>query len=139
MVAGDIISQQEVVSALEYAVAKYARIVSLVSQLAGEDLTNDVMKTEQRFSGSVLTGDTLVKSGAGFLHALTISCNDAAPTAGSIIVFDSLTEAGTQLFNHTFTTTPFVPFTVILDLTFSTGLYIGFTTTADVNITPSFR
>lgn len=106
---------------------------------AGEDLVNDVQKVEQRFSGTKVTADTLIKSGAGFLHALTFSCNDAAPTAGSIIVYDSLTETGTELFNHTFTTTPFVPFTVILDVTFSTGLYIGFTTTADVNVTPSYR
>lgn len=107
--------------------------------LAGEDLTADVLKTEQRFSGTVVAADTLVKTGAGFLHSLTFSCNDAAPTAGSIIVYDNTAESGTQLFNHTFTTTPFVPFTVTLDVTFSTGLYIGFTTTADVNVTPSYR
>jgi hypothetical protein len=45
--------------------------VSLNSLIAGEDLTAGVMKIEQRFSGSVVTGDTLVKTGAGFLHALT--------------------------------------------------------------------
>lgn len=112
---------------------------TMATQIAGEDLTNDVLKTEQRYSGSVLAADTLVKTGSGFLHALTFSCNDAAPTAGSIIVYDSVTEANTQLFNHTFTTTPFMPFTVILDVTFSTGLYVGFTTTADVNVTPSYR
>lgn len=114
-------------------------LASLNTFLAGEDLVNNVLKVEQRFSGTVLTGDTLAKSGAGFLHALTFSCNDAAPTAGSIIVYDNTAESGTQLFNNTFTTTPFVPFTVILDVTFSTGLYVGFTTTADVNVTPSFR
>lgn len=113
--------------------------VTQATLLAGEDLTNNVLKTEQRFSGTVVAADTLVKTGAGFLHSLTFSCNDAAPTAGSIIVYDNTAESGTQLFNHTFTTTPFVPFTVTLDVTFSTGLYIGFTTTADVNVTPSYR
>jgi hypothetical protein len=106
---------------------------------AGEDLPNNVTKVEQRYNGTVVTADTLLKTGAGFLHALTFSCNDAAPTAGSIIVYDNTAESGTQKFNHTFTITPFVPFTVILDVTFDTGLYVGFTTTNDVNVTPSFR
>lgn len=87
----------------------------------------------------VVTGDTLVKTGTGKLHSLTFTCNDAAPTAGSIIVFDSVTEANTQIFNHTFTTTPFIPTTVLLDVAFKTGLYIGFTTTADVNVTVTYK
>lgn len=113
---------------------------TLGTKIAGEDLTNDVMKTEQRFSYKAVTAaDAQVKAGAGFLHCITFSCNDAAPTAGSIIVYDSLTETGTQIFNHTFTTTPFVPFTVFFDCVFSTGLYLGFTTTADVNVSVSYR
>lgn len=112
---------------------------TLATQIAGEDLTNNVIKTEQRFSLLKCTADTAVKSGSGFVHTLTFSCNDAAPTAGSIIVYDNTAESGTELFNHTFTTTPFVPFSVILDGTFSTGLYVGFTTTADVNVTVSYR
>lgn len=108
--------------------------------IAGEDITNDVLKVEERFSyAAVKTADAQIKGSAGFLHSITFSCNDAAPTAGSIIVFDSLTETGTQIFNHTFTTTPFVPFTVFFDCVFSTGLYIGFTTTADVNVSVSYR
>lgn len=83
--------------------------------------------------------DALIKTGAGVLHSLTFSCNDAAPTAGSVIVYDNTAESGTQIFNHTFTTTPFAPCTVIIDGAFSTGLYIGFTTTADVNVTVSYR
>jgi hypothetical protein len=113
--------------------------VTQATKIAGEDLTNDLMLVRQKASGgTVVAADTLIKTGAGFLHALTFSCNDAAPTAGSIIVYDNTAESGTQLFNHTFTTTPFVPFTVALDVPFSTGLYIGFTTTNDVNVTPSY-
>ncbi len=85
------------------------------------------------------TADTQVKAGAGKLHTLTLSCNDAAPTAGSVIVYDSLTEAGTQIFNHTFTTTPFAPISIVLDVKFSAGLFIGFTTTADVNVTAAYE
>lgn len=114
-------------------------LVALNTQQAGEDITNDVTKVEHRYSGVMLAADGLVKTGAGLVHTVTFSCNDAAPTAGSIIIYNSLTETGTQLFNHTFTTTPFVPFTIILDMEFSLGLYIGFTTTADVNVSVSYR
>lgn len=86
-----------------------------------------------------VTGDTAVTASAGVLGSLTFSCNDAAPTAGSVIVFDSLSETGTEIFNHTFTTTPFVPFTLPLEVSFNTGLYVGFTTTADVNVTVAYR
>lgn len=112
---------------------------TLGAVLPGQDSEADVQKVEQRFNGTLVTSDNQIKSGAGFVHTLTFSCNDAAPTAGSIIVYNSLTESGTQLFNHTFTTTPFVPFTVTLDMEFSLGLYIGFTTTADVNVSVSWR
>lgn len=107
---------------------------------AYEDNTNSKAIVEHRYTSSgVLAADTQVKSGAGLLHTVTISCNDAAPTAGSIIIYDNTAESGTQIFNHTFTTTPFMPFTLIFDVTFATGLYVGFTTTADVNVTVSYR
>lgn len=99
-----------------------------------------INKVEQRFASSgSKTSDALVKSGAGFLHTLTFSCNDAAPTAGSIIVYDNTAESGTILYSETFTTTAFRGYTVVLDVEFSTGLYIGFTTTADVNCVASYR
>jgi len=105
-----------------------------------EDNTNGVAKVEAQYSyKSVITADAQVKSSAGFLHTVTISCNDAAPTAGSIIIYDNTAESGTQVFNHTFTTTPFMPFSVVLDYVMATGIYIGFTTTADVNVSCSYR
>ena len=86
-----------------------------------------------------LAADGLVKTGTGVLHTLTFTCDDAAPTAGSIIVYDSTTETGTQIYDETFTTTPFRGYSVVLDVAFSTGLYVGFTTTTDVNVTVSYR
>lgn len=112
---------------------------SLSTKLAGEDLINDVLKTEQRYSFTRLAADGQVKAGAGFLHTLTFACADAAPTAGSIIVYDSLSETGTVIYSETFDTTAFRGFSVVLDVSFSTGLYIGFTTTADVGCTASWR
>lgn len=70
--------------------------VSLNTLLAGEDITNDVIKTETRCSYSVTTGlaATAVKSGAGFFHALQIN------TEGEdweIDVYDGTSSAGTRI------------------------------------------
>lgn len=97
------------------------------------------MAFNEAYKFTVKAADALIKTGPGVVHTVSFTCNDAAPTAGSVILFDSLTEANTQILNHTFTTTPFAPCTVTLDAAFSTGLYIGFTTTADVNVTVTYR
>lgn len=117
------------------------RLTTLETLIAGEDLTNDVTKVEQRFTSSaVLVADGLVKTGAGMVHTVTISQADAAPTAGTIQVRDATAAgAGTVIFAWELTTAVFIPFTITLDVTFATGLYIDFTTTADVNVVCSFR
>lgn len=95
---------------------------------------------QQRFSSSaVVVSDTQVKASAGFLHCITISQNDAAPTAGTIIVYDNTAESGTVVFNWTLTTAVFIPFQICPDAVMSTGIYIGFTTTADVNVSVSYQ
>lgn len=105
-----------------------------------EDNTNNKAIVEHRYTYSaVATADVQIKASAGFLHTVTISCNDAAPTAGSLIIYDNTAESGTQVFNHTFTTTPFAPLTILLDYTMATGIYFGFTTTNDVNVSCSYR
>ena len=113
--------------------------VVLATTIAGEDVTNDVTKVEQRFAYSLVTSDTAVKSAPGFLHTLTFSCNDAAPTAGTIDVYDNTAASGTKIFSWTCTTTAFAPCSVLLAAVFATGLYVEFTTTADINVTVSYR
>jgi hypothetical protein len=95
------------------------------------------------FTQKMVQADALVKTGGGKIHTLTFTCNDAAPTAGSISVYDSITEAGTAaagtlIYSETFTTTVFRGYSVVLDCTFNNGLYVGFTTTADVNCTVTY-
>ena len=85
-----------------------------------------------------LTADGQVKGGSGMIHTVTFSQNDAAPTAGSIIIYDSLTEAGDIILTHTQTTAAFMPTTITLDVACYNGIYVGFTTTADVNVTVSY-
>jgi hypothetical protein len=103
-----------------------------------------LMQSAVAFSGWLSSGsvasDTTVKTGAGTVHTATFSCADAAPTAGTIAILDHTgAGGGTKLFEHNFTTTPFVPFTVTLDMEFTAGLVIDCTTTGDVNVTLSYR
>lgn len=107
---------------------------------AGADWTIGTQKVEQRFAHSGLkTATATIKSGAGFLHALQFSQNDAAPTAGTIDVYDGVDTNGTKLFSWTMTTAVFIPFSVIFDVAFATGLHVVITTTADVNVSASYR
>lgn len=113
--------------------------VSLGTKIAGEDIANDVMKTEQRFSHSNVTADAAVKSGAGFLHSITILPTDVAATAGTIVLYDNTAESGTVIGTIYIPAAYVVPVTVTFDVSFATGLYLGFTTTNDVNVTVSYR
>ncbi len=115
------------------------QIVEVSNNSAHIDAINNVAKVEQQFSHSHVTSDTQVKGSAGFVHSLTFAQTDAAPTAGTIIVYDSLTEANTIIYSETFTTDVFRGFTVTLDVIATTGIYVGFTTTADVGCTVSYR
>jgi hypothetical protein len=93
--------------------------VTLATALAGEDVTNDVMKVEQRFSNAYISTatTTTVKSGAGFLHTLTIG----ETAAGAITLYDNITNSGTiiQVFKASIAEQTF-----LFDVTFATGLTI---------------
>ena len=113
--------------------------VNLTTLIAGEDQTNNRMLTLPKYTYSaVAVADVQIKASAGVLHSVTISPNDVLPTAGSIIIYDSLTETGTVVFNWSVPAAIFSPFTVILDYTMATGMYLGFTTTADVNVSCAY-
>ena len=76
--------------------------------------------------------DALVKTGAGILHTVTCEGTDAAATAGSIVLYDNTAESGAVMFYFNVVAAALAPFTVTIDAPFATGLYVGFTTTADV-------
>lgn len=96
---------------------------------------------ESYLSSGIKTSDALIKTGSGVLHTVTISQGDAAPTAGTISVLDSTSAgAGTPIFTWVLpSTTAIVPVTLTFDVEFSTGLYLDFTTVADVNVVCSYR
>jgi hypothetical protein len=67
--------------------------VNLKSLIAGEDLTYDVLKVEQRNSGTYISTatTTVIKTGAGLLHTIVVN----GGTAGTIIVYDNTAASGT--------------------------------------------
>lgn len=110
--------------------------VTLATLLAGEDLTNNVIKVEERFSYAGYTtaqAAVTIKSGAGFLHTVTI----AGGTAGAVTIWDNTAGSGTVIIGAFTPGNVTVPVTLTLDVTFATGL--TFTTAAATVITFSYR
>jgi hypothetical protein len=64
--------------------------------LAGEDITNDVIKTEQRYTYTTLTSATTVavKAAAGYLQRVVIGM----PSCPTITLYDSTVPSGTVMF-----------------------------------------
>lgn len=94
--------------------------VNLGTTIAGEDITNDVLKTENRFTlQEINTGvGTLVKTGAGFLHRININ---NAGSSWEIDVYDGTSSSGTSIAKIRGATTIVSP---EYNGTFSTGLFI---------------
>lgn len=113
---------------------------TLGTLLSGEDQTNNVLRVEFQFSRSVVTTDTLVKTGAGFIHRIVCWGSDAAATAGDIAVRDATSAgAGTIILDRLIPAAALTPANDELNVPFTTGLYIDYTTTADVTCTVSYR
>lgn len=109
--------------------------------MAGEDQTNNVQKVEQQFSyNGYKAADTQIKASAGFVHTVTCAGTDATATAGTIILYDNTAESGTKIWQWDVQAVALTsPVTVTLDAVAATGLYLGFTTTADVACTVTYR
>lgn len=103
---------------------------------AGEDITNDVQKVEQRFSYQNITtqATTVIKQGPGVLHAIDFT----AVASGVIKLYDGITAV--NLFRTI--TTPAVLLqneqNKVLDISFATGLTVV-TSGANQDILISFR
>ena len=97
------------------------------------------LKIESGYTLGRATADAQIKGSAGFIHTVSIAPLTATPTAGLLTVYDSLTETGTVLYSEwIFATTP--GHTVKLDVSFATGLYVGFDAAlASVQVTVSYR
>lgn len=108
--------------------------VTLTTLTAGEDLTNDVQKVEQRFSYSFVSNASIatVKSGSGFLHNLVIG-TISTPT---LTIYDNTSAAGAVIANvHA---NPPVG-SYLIDMSFTTGLTLKFNTGATPQVTVGYR
>lgn len=92
---------------------------TLSTLIAGEDLTNNVLKVEERFSYQALTSlvTVTVKSGAGFLHNIVVG-GQSLPT---INIWDN-TAASTTLIGTINAAS--APGTYSYDVAFTTGLTV---------------
>lgn len=106
---------------------------TMATLIAGEDLANNVLKVEERFSYANIASatTTTVKSGAGFLHCLTINTT----AAGAITIYDNTAGSGTKI--ATIAASPVIGSTFKFDVSFGTGLTI--VTAAASDITVSYR
>ena len=121
--------------------------VTLATTLAGEDIVNDVLKTEERYlttptggTDAMVAADQLYKSGPGYVRSITCY-SDATATAGTIALRDNTAAgAGNILWSFDVLAIAYnTPFTVDLQTPFSVGLYLDFTTTADMKCMVRFR
>ncbi len=120
---------------------------TLATTLAGEDVSNDVQKTEERYltipiggTTAMIAADQLYKSGPGYVRGITCY-SDATATAGTIALLDNTAAgAGNVLWSFDVLAVAYnTPFTVDLQTPFSVGLYLDFTTTADVKCMVRYR
>jgi hypothetical protein len=116
--------------------------VTLATQIAGEDLTNNILVTELRYSYSFMSTvntTTTIKSAAGFLHECTIE-PIAGATTTVITIYDSTTGSGTKIASYQLQepATALYPITNTLNVTYATGLSIV-QTGATSTITCSYR
>ena len=117
------------------------RKTELSTLLSGEDQTNNLLRVEHQYSRGLAAGaDTSIKSGAGYLHALVCSGSDAAATAGDIAVRDATAAgAGTVILPIPIAAALPLPQPIVIDVPFTTGLFLDFTTTNDVTCLVSYR
>lgn len=94
--------------------------MTLGTTIAGEDVANDVLKAEQRFSAANIASATTsqVKTGTGLLHNITIN---NAGTSWEIDIYDGTSSSGTSLGKIRGAT---LPNSLRFDTTFSSGLFV---------------
>lgn len=108
--------------------------MNLATRIAGEDITNDKLVVEHRYTNARVTASgatNAIKSGAGVLHTLTV---DKWVTTLVIDVYDALTVTGTPIRKITLTATDTGPFGLVLDISFTVGLTLNLSAAGDVGL-----
>ena len=100
----------------------------LATRIAGENIEDDVLETEDRSTYTNLTADTLVKTGPGRLKGIFV----ASGTTPTIKIWDNTSAATTVLINaFTPAVATYYPFP---DVEFATGLYVDVGGTIDCTV-----
>jgi len=105
-------------------------VVSLGSQIAGEDLVNDVQKIEQRTNYTNITVDTLIKTGAGRFYGFIVNSH----TSGTIKIWDNTSAATTVILDTITLAAGPQSWVLPVAIDFSAGLYVDIGGTINVTI-----
>lgn len=105
-------------------------VQTLTPKLAGEDITNDVMKTVQTASYTNITADTLIKTGAGKFYGFIVNSH----SSGTIKIWDNTSAATTVLLNTITLAAGPQSWALPIGIDFATGLYADVGGTIDVTI-----
>lgn len=91
-------------------------------------------------TSAVVTADTAIKSAPGYVDLLTCIGSDATATAGTIILYDNTAESGTVVVSWDVQAVAYsTPVIFTVRRAFTTGIYLGYTTTADVKCYLTYR
>ena len=105
------------------------KLVGLGTKIAGEDLTNDVLKIRDSATYTNLSASALIKTGAGVVKGIVVNSH----ASGTLKLWDNTSAATTVLLNTiTFAAGP--NFIKLPSIEFSTGLYATIGGTADITI-----
>ena len=116
--------------------------VVLSSGIAGEDLINNILVTEDRYTyaTSFGTATTTIKTGSGYLKRISVTNPMMFGAAGTISVWDNTAASGTPMGTITIPAgTTAVPFPVPFDESFSNGLTLSFGGTSLPYLNISYR
>jgi len=121
-------------------------LVSLGTCISGEsacvsESPNSYIMTRQVTTpSSRVTSDTQIKATAGWVSHMTCAGTDTASTAGTVILYDNTAESGTILQQWDVLVADYhTPVVFPILAVASTGIYLGFTTTADVACTVFYK
>lgn len=105
-------------------------INNILTAVAGENFSDNILAVEQRASYANISADTLIKTGSGRLFGFVVNSH----TNGTLKVWDNTSAATTVIFNTiTFAAGPnFVLFPVAVE--FGVGLYADIGGTIDITI-----
>lgn len=104
---------------------------TLVTLLAGEDLTNNVLNTRTPMSYTNLSASALIKTGAGVVTGFIVNSH----TSGTLKLWDNTSAATTVLLNTiTFAAGSGIVVNLGAAVQYTTGLYATIGGTADITL-----